>query len=69
VRPHPDDEDVLSLPSHGRGEVERPAEKQPGDSPTFFPLSQTAVPNWALFTRRVATALAAGVVNVRRYQK
>ncbi len=47
----------------------RPAEKQPGYSPTFFPLSQTAVPNWALFTRRVATALTAGAVNVRRYQK
>jgi hypothetical protein len=47
----------------------RPAEKHPGYSPTFLPLSQTAVPNWALLTRRVATPRLAGAANVRRYQK
>ena len=46
-----------------------PAVKQPEYSPIFWPLSQTAVPNWALFTRRVATDLPMGAVKLRRYQK
>ncbi len=58
-------------PSHFTLDVtsKTPAEKQPAYSPTFFPFSQTAVPNWALLTRSVAVARRAGTVNVRRYQK
>ena len=32
----------------------RPAVKQPRCSPIFLPLSQTAVPNWALLTTSTA---------------
>jgi hypothetical protein len=58
-------------PAHFRAFVrsKTPAEKQPAYSPTFVPFTQTAVPNWALLTRSVATALRAGAVNVLRYQK
>jgi hypothetical protein len=58
-------------PAHSMAGVmsKMPAVKQPGYSPIFVPFNQTAVPNWALFTRRVATDLPVGAVNVRRYQK
>ena len=68
--PIADDERVLALPAdRGREVEETGARSSRAYSPSFVPFSQTAVPNCALLTRRVATALRAGSVNVRRYQK
>jgi len=64
-----DAQPILAFQSIASVTSKRPAVKQPRCSPTFLPLSHTAVPNCALLTTSVARCRGAGTVNVRSYQK
>ena len=69
MRADADQQAILAAQRMAAAAAKRPAVKQPRCSPSFFPLSQTAVPNWALLTTMMAESRLAGAVNVRSYQK